>query len=195
MGTAQISNLSGILECNLLIKRFQNGETSVFSEIVSKCRDRVRYIAYNFTQNWEDAFDISQEVFIKVFRSLNKLNEISAFEAWLKRITINACMDHLRQKNNERLFLNPLSLEHESIKNTLYNAKNSLEENNELQKVIAKAVKQLSEGQRRVFILRYYGGLSLKEISEKLNCSVGTVKAHLFRATRRLRKLLTPYIQ
>ncbi|MBM3211701.1 sigma-70 family RNA polymerase sigma factor [Candidatus Poribacteria bacterium] len=195
MGTAQVSNVPGILECKLLIKRFQNGETSVFSEIVNNCRDRVRYIAYNFTQNWEDAFDISQEVFIKVFRSINKLNEISAFDAWLKRVTINACMDHLRQRNNERLFLNPISLDHESIKNTLHDINHSPEENNELQKVIAKAVKQLPKGQRRVFSLRYYDGLSLKEISEELNCSVGTVKAHLFRATRRLRKLLTPYIQ
>jgi len=67
-------------------------------------------------------------------------------------------------------------------------------EDGELQRLISRAVDQLPKGQKKVFILRHYEGLSLKEIATTLNCSLGTVKAHLFRATRRMRKLLLPYI-
>jgi RNA polymerase sigma-70 factor (ECF subfamily) len=67
-------------------------------------------------------------------------------------------------------------------------------ENGELQKVISRAVDRLPKRQKRVFVLRHYEGLSLKEIARALNCSLGTVKAHLFRATRRLRKILLPYV-
>jgi RNA polymerase sigma-70 factor (ECF subfamily) len=67
-------------------------------------------------------------------------------------------------------------------------------EDGELRKVISRAVNQLPKRQKKVFVLRHYEGLALKEIAVALNCSLGTVKAHLFRATRRMRKLLMPYV-
>ncbi len=193
MGSAQVGSISGI-GCNILVERFQKGEVSVFNEIVNKCRDRVYCLAYRFTHNSEDSFDISQEVFIKVFRSLGKLKETSAFDAWLRRVTINACMDHLRQRENGQVSVDSIP-EYENAVNTLYHLPDNPVENGELQKVIERAVEQLPKCQKRVFKLRYNEGLSLKEISENIDCSLGTVKAHLFRATRRLRKLLAPYIQ
>lgn len=189
MGTAQLNSIS-VIGCNMLVERFQNGEVSVFSEIVNKCQAKVYYLAYRFTRNAEDSLDISQEVFIKVFRSLDKLKEISAFDAWLKRVTINACMDHLRQRYNGQVPFDSIleyEIPHRPPDNSI--------ENIELQKVISKAVDQLPKCQRRVFKLRYNEGLSLKEIAETMDSSLGTVKAHLFRATRRLRKLLAHYIQ
>ena len=177
---------------SVLVERFQGGESDAFDEIVDRCRVRVYNLAYRFTHNCEDALDVSQEVFIKVFRSLDKLNDSSAFDAWLRRVTINACMDHLRRRPNEQMLEVFSCLNQEYI--TGSERTDGPVENGELRRMIARAVDQLPRRQKKVFILRHYEGLALKEIAETLNCSLGTVKAHLFRATRRMRKLLTPYV-
>lgn len=177
-----------------LVERFQNGEISAFDEIVNGCQKYVYNLAYRFTQNSEDSYDISQEVFIKVFRSLSKLKNNTAFDAWLRRVTVNACMDYLRRRRNELSFEDLACLDRESIARDNSVPTDGPVENGELGMVISRAVNQLPRRQRRVFILRHYEGLALKDIARKLNCSLGTVKAHLFRATRRLRKLLQPYV-
>jgi len=86
----------------VLVERFQSGEHEAFDEIVRRCQGRVYNLAYRFTHNCEDACDISQEVVIKVFNSLDRLKDRSAFDAWLKRVTVNACMDYLRRRPNEQ---------------------------------------------------------------------------------------------
>jgi RNA polymerase sigma-70 factor (ECF subfamily) len=186
-----VDSLAGI-ENSVLVERFQSGEYSAFDEIVGRCQKRVYNLAYRFTRNCEDAYDISQEVFIKVFRSLNKLKSSSAFDAWLRRVTVNACMDYLRQQPNEQAVEDFSYLDQEYMGGNDKRPDKPLE-NVELQRIITRAVAQLPKRQQRVFILRHYEGLPLKEIAETLDCSLGTVKAHLFRATRRLRKLLQPY--
>ena len=131
---------------------------------------------------------------MKVFRSLSKLNNSSAFDAWLRRVTVNACMDYLRRRRNEHSFEDLACLDRISIARDNSVLPDEPVENGELGMVISRAVNQLPRRQRRVFMLRHYEGLALKDIARKLNCSLGTVKAHLFRATRRLRKLLQPYV-
>jgi len=176
---------------SVLVERFQSGEFDAFDEIVNGCRNRVYKLAYRFTHNCEDAWDISQEVFIKVFKSLGKLNDSSAFDAWLRRVTINACMDHLR-RHNGRILEDLTCFDQEYIAGS--GRTDGPVEDGELGKMISRAVNQLPRRQKKVFVLRHYEGLALKEIAVALNCSLGTVKAHLFRATRRMRKLLTPYV-
>ena len=193
MGTVYVDSISHLDRVSL-VERFQGGDLVAFNEIVNRCQKHVYNLAYGFTHNYEDAYDISQEVFIKVFRSLSKLKKSSAFDSWLKRVTVNACVDYLRRRPNEQVFDDFSRLDHKCITSKNSELPNRPVENDELQDVISKAVRQLSRQQRNVFILRHYEGLSLKEIAEKLNCSLGTIKAHLFRATRRLRKLLSPYI-
>lgn len=175
----------------VLVERFQSGEFDAFNEIVDRCRERVYNLAYRFTHNAEDACDISQEVFIKVFKSLGNLKDASAFDAWLRRVTMNACLDHLRRRPDEQK-LECSSLVEERVSGS--ERTDGPVECGELRSVIARAVNQLPGRQKKVFVLRHYEGLTLKEIAEALNCSLGTVKAHLFRATRRMRKLLTPYV-
>ena len=193
MGTLILDSASYI-DRAMLVERFQNGEIGAFDEIVDRCQKHVYNLAYRFTHNYEDAYDISQEVFIKVFRSLNKLNNTSAFDAWLRRVTVNACMDYLRQRPNEQITDDFSYLDREYTTDINTRLPDGTVENNELQRVITRAVSQLPKRQKKVFMLRHYEGLPLKEIAKTLNCSMGTVKAHLFRATRRLRKLLLPYV-
>lgn len=192
MGTTYINSMPQA-ERAILVERFQHGEAGAFDEIVDKFRGRVYNQAYHFTRNCEDAYDISQEVFIKVFKSLGKLRDSSAFEAWLRRITVNACMDHLRRRSSGQV-LDSLSYMDECITECSSIRPDSPVEDSELRKEILRAVEQLPKRQKKVFVLRHYEGLTLKEIAGALDCSLGTVKAHLFRATRRLRKLLLPYV-
>jgi RNA polymerase sigma-70 factor (ECF subfamily) len=182
------------IERATLVERFQSGDSGAFDEIVDRCQRHVYNLAYHFTHNCEDAHDISQEVFTKVFRSLGNLRNSSAFDGWLRRVTVNACVDYLRQRPNEQALDDFSYLDHEHIAGSNNGIPDGPVETDELRKVISRAVDQLPRRQRRVFVLRHYEGLSLKEIANMLNCSLGTVKAHLFRATRRLRKLLLPYV-
>lgn len=193
MGVIQIGSISNI-ERAMLVKRFQNGELGAFDEIVNRCRERVYNLAYRFTRNYEDAYDVSQEVFIKVFRSLSKLKESTAFDVWLRTVTVNTCMDYLRKRPSEQVLCDFSCTGCENISGAEYELPNKPMEDSELQRIISRAIDQLPKRQRKVFILRHHEGLSLKDIAKSLNCSLGTVKAHLFRATRRLRKLLVPYV-
>ena len=193
LGTTYIDSML-YADRSVLVERFQSGEPDAFDEIVNRCRGSVYSLAYRFTHNCEDSYDISQEVFIKVFRSLGKLKDSSAFDAWLRRVTVNACMDHLRRRPNEQVLYGFSCLDHEYITDTGSVSPDGPVEDSELRRMISRAVEQLPRRQKSVFILRHYEGLPLKEIAKTLNCSLGTVKAHLFRATRRLRTLLRPYV-
>jgi len=191
MGVASFGVVSPI-DQKILIQKFKNGEVNAFDEIVRKYQKQVYNIAYGYIGNYEDAYDISQEVFLKVYKSIGKLKDNSAFGFWLRRITLNACTDYIRNQVNETS-MDDLSY----VSNHYYSdsgTSDKLMESGELGKVISKAIQRLPKKQQKVFMLRHYEGLALKDIAETLNCSLGTVKAHLFRATRRLRDILMPYV-
>jgi RNA polymerase sigma-70 factor, ECF subfamily len=191
MGIVSVGNTPQ-LDHIILIERFKKGEIGAFDEIVNKYQKQVYNIAYGFIGNCEDAYDISQEVFIKVFRSLRQLKNSASFFLWLKRITINTCTDFVRRQANEQN-LEEFSYIQERYAND-NRTSDSIMETGELKNVINRAVERLPMKQRKVFMLRHYDELPLKDIAEVLGCSLGTVKAHLFRATQRLRTLLLPYL-
>ncbi len=191
MDTVSLKN-SSQYDHTVLIERCKNGENLAFDEIVNKYQSQVYGIAYSFIGNCEDAYDISQEVFIKVFRSINNLKNDDSFFLWLKKITLNTCTDFIRRKKNEQM-INELAY----VQKNFYIDNGTFDliiEAGELKKIIRKAVYDLPIKQREVFILRHYKELSLKDIAEVLDCSLGTVKAHLFRATKKIKILLIPYL-
>jgi RNA polymerase sigma-70 factor (ECF subfamily) len=181
------------IDSAMLVERFQDGETGVFDEIVGRCQKSVYNLAYHFTHNCEDAYDISQEVFIKAFKSLGKLRENATFDAWIRKITVNTCIDFLRKHQNE-YYLDDFSQLPQIVERGDKTPPITPVEAKELRAMIIRAVDQLPEKQKKVFILRYYEDLSIQEIANILSRSEGTVKANLFHATRRLRELLTPYV-
>lgn len=191
MGIISLGNPSQI-DYTILIERFKNGEIEAFEEIVNKYQKQVYNIAYRFIGNCEDAYDVSQEVFIKVFRSLNSLKNGSSFFLWLKKITLNTCIDFVRQKTDDQILgeLNYIQTNYYEDNRT---SDKSIEMY-ELRKTIGKAVSKLPLRQRKVFMLRHYDDMPLKDIAKVLGCSLGTVKAHLFRANKRLRMMLIPYL-
>jgi RNA polymerase sigma-70 factor (ECF subfamily) len=178
----------------MLVERFQSGEIGAFDEIVEGYYRYVYRLAYHFTHNYDDAYDISQEVFIKVFKSLGGLKNSSTFDIWLRKVTINACIDYLRQRPNEQVLDDFSRVSRGYIAGSYTELPNNPMEMRELRSMISRAVDRLPKQQRKAFILRHYEGLSLEEIAKTLDRSQGAVKAHLFHATRRLRKLLSHYI-
>jgi RNA polymerase sigma-70 factor (ECF subfamily) len=132
----------------------------------------------------EDAADLSQETFLKAYQGLGKFKRQSSFHTWLYRITVNLCINHLRKRRSRQYveLEKTYSVEHPDVLENL--------ESEELQVLMNDAVNDLPEKQRAAVILRIYHGLSHKEISHILGCSVGTVKANYFHAIRNLRKSL-----
>ena len=178
----------------ILVERYQSGDFGAFDDIVERYHNRVYRLAYHFARNCEDAYDISQEVFIKVLRSLGDLKNGSAFDVWLKKITINTCIDYLRQRPSQQVLDDFSYVCYRRAVGGCVGSPDSPMEMDELSNVISEAVDQLPMRQRKVFILRHYEDLSIKEIAEALNRTQGTVKANLFHANRKLRKLLLSYV-
>ena len=166
----------------ILIERFKKGDIGAFDEIVNKYQKQVYNIAYGFIGNCEDAYDISQEVFIKVFKSLGQLKNCALFFLWLKRITLNICTDFVRRQANEQT-LDEFSYIQKGYAND-NRTSDRIMETGELKRIISRAVDRLPVKQRKVFMLRHYDDLPLKDIAAVLGCSLGTVK-RIFSVLRR----------
>lgn len=181
---------------NELIRRFQRGEERAFEEIVAMHRERVYGLAYRWTGNAEDALDLSQEAFLRLFRILPRWKPRAKLSTWLHRVVVNLAIDLSRRASRRRSI--PLSEIREQGREAKMNVVSpgpgprECAAGGEILERVRAAVDRLPERQRAVFVLRHYQGLSMREIAEALRCSVGCVKAHLFHALRRLRRELDP---
>ncbi|MHB8094933.1 MAG: RNA polymerase sigma factor [Candidatus Aminicenantales bacterium] len=181
-----------------LIGRLAGGEPSAFRDLVETHKKRVYFLALDMVGNPVDAEDISQEVFLKVFRSFGTFNREARLGSWLYRITYNACIDHLRKKA-----ITPEPVDGEALETGLRKGipiagsaeipdPVSVLERSSIGKRIEAALACISPQEKAVFVLRHYEDLSLKEIAETLGLSLGSVKSYLFRAIQKLRKELGP---
>ncbi|MFA7691259.1 MAG: sigma-70 family RNA polymerase sigma factor [Candidatus Hydrogenedentales bacterium] len=177
------------VEDNELVAQARKGDMKAFEALVRKYRNDVYALCYYFTRNREDAWDLSQEVFIKAHRGLSKFRGDAAFKTWLLRIAANQSKDHLKKR---RIQTTPYE---DSWRvgevETDHNPRSAIEAK-ELGKAIDAAVSQLPIKQRTAFILREYDGLSYQEMAEVMECSIGTVMSRLFHARQRLQQLLSP---
>jgi len=149
-------------------------------------------VAYQIAGNHYDAEDIAQEVFIKVYRSLDKFRQDAQLSSWMYRIVMNACIDHRRRQSPAGSAPFGEEAEHKLL--------NTPEETpdpenrayaGELGQVLEAEINRLPQGQRIVFIMRHHQGLKLGEIAEALGLAEGTVKRQLHAAVHRLRHALT----
>jgi len=180
---------------NLLIEQCLKGQQSSFSELVNKYKSLVFNLSYRMTNNLEDAEDISQEVFIRVYKSLYNFNPRYKFSTWLYQVTLNLCRDRFRKGKIPSISLDtpPNEGDQKDFNSLIADPKNNQEEiflQVEQTNFINDLIASLPLKYREVIILRHLRDLSYEEMSKILNISLGSVKSHLFRARELLKNKL-----
>ena len=180
-----------------LIKDAQGGDSRAFGELVALYDRKVMNLALSLLGSEEDARDIYQEIFTKVFKSLKKFRFQSAFYTWLYRITVNTCLTYRKSRGRmkERI---PISLDENSGMMDCYPDEKSAEADSDLLAAerslkIKEAIDRLPPKQKAVVILRHYQEKKIREIAEIMDLHEGTVKGYLFRALNTLKTNLQPY--
>lgn len=173
-----------------IVAQARRGELSAFEELVTRYEKRVYAIALRSSGSPEDAADITQEVFLRAWRSMKDFRGDSGFATWLFRITMNQCVDYARHKQSQPLVQGEDDEERElPLPDTAPSPEEHLE-NSELGRELAAALDEVSDEHRRIVLLRDVSGMSYTEIAEILEVSEGTVKSRLSRARIALRKIL-----
>ncbi|MBE7000956.1 MAG: sigma-70 family RNA polymerase sigma factor [Clostridia bacterium] len=179
-----------------LIERLKNGDESAFAELIRMHEKLVFNLALRYVKNYDDASDITQTVFITVYRSIGGFKGKSRLSTWLYRITINECIDFSRRNKLYTKFTTPLEQpdgDGESMEIPLPDQSYDPElryEQKELQNTIRQAVEALPPISREIIILRDVHDMSYTEIAEALNIELGTVRSRLARARIKLRNKL-----
>lgn len=181
-----------------LIKEAQRGNILAFESLVKKYDKQVLQLAYNMVNNAQDAEDIYQEVFVRLYNNLGRFHFKSEFSTWLYRVVVNHCINYRkkRQRNKHFSLDQDASDDAENWQFNLPGKERNPEDtviNEELSRKINLALGQLSDQQKSVFVLRHYHGKKLKDIAKILKCSEGTVKNYLFRATQKMQRQLIDY--
>lgn len=187
-------------EEHALVRKAQAGDRLAFEELVRRYDREVLRLALNLVHRAEDARDIYQESFLRVYRNLHRFRFECSFYTWLYRITTNVALDFLRRRTSHKEDQAPiLPDEPESSTRDFFDrqAETSAASNpersvlgQELGEKIQEAMKTLSARERMVFEMKHYQGLRLRAIGDLLGTSEETVKNSLFRATRKLRTCL-----
>jgi RNA polymerase sigma-70 factor (ECF subfamily) len=169
---------------------FREGDTDAFDEIVRRYQGRLYGAAFRITGNREDALDVAQEALLKVYTRIHAWKPTGGFLAWMVRITTNHAIDFVRSRKRRRHDSLDEGFLSGSVAEPLISpgvdtvAQVQL---NELESRIRDGLVLLSPMQRKVFVARHFEEFSLAEIAEDLDCSVGCVKVHLFRAVKKMR--------
>ena len=171
-----------------LVGLAQTGDFAAFEELVRKYRNDVYGLAYHFLRNREEAWDVSQEVFIKTHRSLARFRGESSFKTWLMRITANQCKDHLKKRRLDAVPFNDELESHDAPSGVL--GPDSTVEAHELGEAITQALAALPIKHRTAFVLREFDGLSYEEMAKVMDCNLGTVMSRLHHARKKLQNSL-----
>ncbi len=168
-----------------IVKEVLQGRSEAFRELVSRYKRAVYSLCYRMVQNNEEAEDLSQEVFIKVYQYLGKYDEDYKFSTWILKIATNTSIDYLRKKKVDTV---PLEEGIES-KQEMASAE-SIYFHQSNKALIEKMIKELPEEYRLLIILYHQQGLSYKEIADNVNIPMSKVKNRLHRARNILKEQL-----
>lgn len=183
----------GLSEDTLCVLRAADGNDAAFETLVRKYEKLVSTCAYSIVGNTEDALDVSQEVFLKVYKSLGSFKGDSEFSTWLYRIAKNTALDFVRKRKQNTLSLDSSGEENEGFDLPDDSESSNPEKSalrNEKRELLRKAIDKLSDEHREIIILRDINEYSYEQIETMLGIESGTVKSRLYRARESLRKIL-----
>ena len=172
-----------------LVARFKSGDQAAFNQLVRLYQKRVYAVAFRMVRDEEEAKDLTQEVFVKMYKALADFRGEASVFTWAYRATVNLSINHLRRKKIIS-WVPILEAEDKPVE-----PKEGLSEmeNARLKQAIAEAVKKLPPKQRAIFILRHYDELGNEEIAQIVGKSVGAVKANYFQALQKMKKYLAEW--
>lgn len=163
----------------ILIKAIQHGDEGAMEELVYRYYDEIFYYIYRLGSAYEEAKDITQEVFIAMMKALPTYKEQGNFKAWLYKIAHNRSMNHFRQNKHSVSF----SVEHENLK-----IQSDIGEQFVNQTWVIELLNSLPKKQSNTLILKYYHGFTSTEIAKIMGTSVPTIKSRLFQGLQKLKK-------
>lgn len=179
-----------------IVRRVLSGREDLFETLVRRYQGRVLGHVARMVGNRDDALDLTQEIFIKVFQALDRYNAQYKFSTWLFRIAGNAAIDHLRKRRPRTIPLETSDPEGRPAMSSLEYKSQDLDPYGELRNVqrgeaISRAIEALPPEFRELITLRHFAGLSYEEIAEVKQMPLGTVKNKLFRARAVLKERLS----
>ncbi len=182
------------------MQKFQAGDEAAFEQLVEAYKRRVLAVAYRFLQNQQEAEDVTQEAFFRMFRSRDKYRAEGKFSSWLFTIVNRLCLNLLRsRKRHPQESLRLEESEYADQAPRQWEDKSAPQaaemlETEETREMVRRAVQGLSPDERMAIILDHWESMSLEMISQVLNKSVGAVKSILFRARAKLRVKMAAYL-
>jgi RNA polymerase sigma-70 factor (ECF subfamily) len=190
--------MTDVFNEQILIKQAKAGDEASFELLIKNCKTKAYNTALRYLRNEDDAMDALQESFIKIFRHLDKFKGDCKFETWVYRIVVNTCNDILKKNKN---YKNNISLHYvDEERETLIEIPDTSPTPPEIldsklsAAYVLDCLNKIPEDQKEIIILRDIQGFSYDEISEILNCSMGTVKSRINRARLKLKqKVLEQY--
>ncbi|HKI97808.1 MAG TPA: sigma-70 family RNA polymerase sigma factor [bacterium] len=175
----------------------QLGQADAFEAIVNQYEQRVFRQCRRRGLSEDEAADVTQEVFIKAYRSLNRYQHQNAFRTWLYRVTENACIDHCRKRARDHAVVQAVPTSEEGDTHEFPSREPDPQaalEAAELRGQINAALAALAPILRDAFLLKEQEGLRYGQIAERLGCTLGTVKSRIYRARQELTARLTPLL-
>lgn len=173
------------------IRRAQKGDEEAFSQLVSRYQGRVFALAFHLVRQRDDAEDLAQEIFLKIFRAIRSYNFRASFGAWVSRVAVNHCYDHLRRQRSSKVtYYWQLPDERrqmlESGMGGGEDAGPNVEQETVLKDLVAKLLDRAPPEDRTVLVLKEVEGRSVEEVGEILGWTPSKVKVRLHRARKRM---------
>ncbi|MDD3023195.1 MAG: sigma-70 family RNA polymerase sigma factor [Syntrophomonadaceae bacterium] len=176
-----------------LIRRCKKKDREAFDLLFSRCEKQLFRLCCSYARDKNIALDIMQEVYIKVFRSIDSFDESRTFQPWLNKIAVNTCINYNRDHNKQQLLsLDIMDGENQTLLESL-SSSYSLEKeviNRSIKEMIALGINELPDAYRLALILRYLEDMNYKTIADMLELPLGTVKSNIARGREMLKKRL-----
>ncbi len=174
-----------------LVSRLKRKDVKAFGELYDKYAGMIASVAYSYLNSKDEAEDVIQETFLRVYKGIKRFKENSLLSTWIYKIAVNVCKDILSRRKRKKVEL----IDSEEILDWMnYDAKeekhlDDLKEE-EMRKLVSKALGMLNEEDRMIITLRDVEDLSYEEIGKQIGKPVGTVKSRLFYARKRLKDIM-----
>ena len=182
-----------ILTDEELVEDVKKGNIDAFEDIVKKYENKVYGIVFHMMKNQNEVEDLAQEVFLKVYKNLDRFKGDSSLYTWIYKITVNLCLDELKKRKNIIYLDEKISVEEGEIDKELPSNERSQEElyeDKELKENLHRCINKLPDKQKMMIVLRDIKGFSYDEMAKITNNKIGTVKSQINRARLKLKELL-----